>query len=83
MSKRQVAFMDDLLTKRVSQHFRNFHAADSATPRRSFLRSAASVAGLGLSGLCIPGLTQAAPDDEGRGSGKNVLPKSIPGGVSH
>ena len=83
MSKRRLVVSGDgLLSKRISQHLRDFHAADSATPRRSFLRNAASMAGLGISGLCIPGLTQAAPDDEGRGNGKNVLPKPIPGGVS-
>jgi hypothetical protein len=79
MSKRQVASRDDLLNKRISQHFHDFHGAGSATLRRSFLRSAANIAGLGLSGLCISGLAQAAPDG---GNGKSVLPKPIPGGVS-
>jgi len=37
------------------------------------------MAGLGLSGLSISGLAQAAPDS---GNGKSVLPKPIPGGVS-
>jgi hypothetical protein len=82
MSKRLIASWDGFLNKRISQHLRDFHAADSATPRRSFLRSAAGIAGLGVSGLCIPGLTQAAPDDEERGNDKTVLPKPIPGGVS-
>ena len=82
MSKRQVASRDDLLNKRISQHFHDFHGADSATLRRSFLRSAANIAGLGLSGLCISGLAQAAPDNKDVGNGKDVLPKPIPGGVS-
>jgi hypothetical protein len=80
MSKR--ASGDGSLTRRISQHLRDFHAADSATLRRSFLRSAAGIAGLGISGLYLPGRAQAAPDDEGRGNDKSVLPKPIPGGVS-
>ena len=83
MSKKQVASRDELLTKRISQHFREFHAADSATLRRTFLRSAASIAGLGLSsGLCVPKLAQAAPDYGNDDRDKNALPKPIPGGVS-
>ena len=80
MSKTQIASRDDLLRRRISQHFRDFHAADSTTPRRSFLRSAAGIAGLGLSGLGIPGLAQA--DDGDTGKGKSVSPNPIPEGVS-
>jgi hypothetical protein len=85
MSKKQVASREEMLTKRISQHFREFHAADSATLRRTFLRSAASIAGLGLSsGFCVPKLAQAAPDNgnDDDDNVKNVLPKPIPGGVS-
>jgi hypothetical protein len=83
MIKKQVASRDELLTNRISQHFREFHAADSATLRRTFLRSAAGLAGLGLSsGFCLPKLAQAAPNDENDDNDKNVLPKPIPGGVS-
>jgi hypothetical protein len=83
MIKKQGASRDELLTHRISQHFREFHAADSTTLRRTFLRSAASIAGLGLSsGLCIPKLAHAAPDDQNDDNDKNALPKPIPGGVS-
>src|SRR5260370_37400294 len=81
MNKKQVASWDQLLTKGMSE--RTNHGVDSATLRRNFLRSAASIAGLGLSsGLCLPRLAQAAPDDEDGGKGKSVLPNPIPGGVS-
>ena len=80
MTKKQVASRDEnFLTKRIAQHYCEFDAAASATLRRSFLRSAASIAGLGLSGLCIPELAHAARDNE---DDKNILPKPIPGGVS-
>src|SRR6266403_3976883 len=84
MSKKQVATWDEHLTKRISQYFREVDATASATLRRSFLRRAASIAGLGLgSGLCIPERVQAAPGKkEDDGKAKNVLPKPIPGGVS-
>jgi hypothetical protein len=79
MTKKQVAsWRENFLTKRISQHHREFHAAESATLRRSFLRSAASIAGLGLSGLCVPKLAHAADGEDD----KNILPKPIPGGVS-
>jgi hypothetical protein len=81
MSKKQVAPWDEFLAKRISHHFREFHAADSAALRRSFLRSVASIAGLGLSsGLCVTELAQAAPKDGAKA--KSAVPKPIPGGVS-
>jgi len=81
MSKKQVASRDEFLAKRISQQFREFHAADSAILRRSFLRSVASIAGLGLSsGLCITERAQAAPEDNEKA--KSAIPKPIPGGVS-
>ena len=73
---------DRLVSKRITQHFRQFHAADSATLRRSFLRS---MAGLGLaSGLFAPGRVHASPSpgDEGNDKVTAVLPNPIPGGVS-
>ena len=81
MSQKQVSSWDALVAKRMSQHFRQFHAAEAAPGRRSFLRS---MAGLGLSsGLVVPGLVQAAlnQDGGGGGDGSNALPKPIPGGV--
>ncbi len=81
MNKKQIASWDQLLTKGMSE--RTNHGVDSATLRRNFLRSAASIAGLGLStGLCLPRLAQAGTDDEDDGKGKSVLPNPIPGGVS-
>jgi hypothetical protein len=72
MDSKQVASWDMLVARRISQHFRQFHAAESATLRRNFLRT---VAGLGLgSGLLAPRLAEAAPN--------NALPQPIPGGVS-
>jgi len=78
MEKKRIASWDQLVAKRVSQHYREFHAADSATLRRSFLRATASIAGLGLgSGLFKPHPVEAAPDNE-----TTALPEPIPGGVS-
>jgi hypothetical protein len=82
MSHRPLASWDVLIAKRMSQHFRRFHAEEPAPGRRSFLRS---VAGLGLSsGLLVPGLAQAALNQDlgDGGDDDNVLPKPIPGGVS-
>ena len=70
-----------LVAKRMSEHFRRFHAAETAPGRRSFLRS---MAGLGLSsGLLVPGLVQAAlnPGGGGGGDDSDASPKPIPGGV--
>ena len=81
MSSKQLASWDVLVAKRMAQHFRHFHAAETASGRRSFLRS---MAGLGLSsGLLVPGLVQAAlnPGGGGGGDDSNALPKPIPGGV--
>ena len=82
MSQKQLASWDVLVAKRMAQHFRHFHAAETASGRRSFLRS---MAGLGLSsGLLVPGLVQAALNQD-RGDGdddSDALPKPIPGGVS-
>ena len=82
MSQRQDRAWDALVAKRMSEHFRRFHAAETAPGRRSFLRS---MAGLGLSsGLLVPGLVQAALNQD-RGGGEDdgdALPKPIPGGVS-
>ena len=81
MGKKQVASWDEIVRQRMSQ--RTNHGVDSVNLRRNFLRSAASMAGLGLScGLCLPRLAQATPEDEDSGKGKSVLPKPIPGGVS-
>jgi hypothetical protein len=81
MSQQQDRAWDALVAKRMSEHFRRFHAAETAPGRRSFLRS---MAGLGLSsGLLVPGLVQAAlnPGGGGGGDGSNALPKPIPGGA--
>jgi hypothetical protein len=82
MSQKPLASWDVLVAKRMAQHFRHFHAAEPAPGRRSFLRS---MAGLGLSsGLLVPGLVQAALNQD-RGGGEDdgsALPKPIPGGVS-
>ena len=82
MSQKQLASWDVLVAKRMAQHFRHFHAAEPAPGRRRFLRS---MAGLGLSsGLLVPGLVQAALNQD-RGGGEddsNALPKPIPGGAS-
>ena len=81
MSQKQVPSWDALVAKRMSQHFRQFHAAEAAPGRRSFLRS---MAGLGLSsGLLVPGLVQAALNQDGGGGGddSDASPKPIPGGV--
>jgi hypothetical protein len=82
MSQKPVASWDVLVAKRMAQHFRQFHAAEPAPRRRNFLRC---MAGLGLSsGLLVPGLVQAAlnQDRGGGGDDSNALPKPIPGGVS-
>src|ERR1700719_2420018 len=82
MSQKQLASWDVLVAKRMSQHFRQFHAAEPAPGRRSFLRS---MAGLGLSsGLLVPGLVQAAlnQDRGGGGDDSDALPKPIPGGAT-
>jgi hypothetical protein len=70
---------DALVAKRMSSHFRQFHAAEEAPGRRTFLRS---MAALGLSsGLWLQGPVRAAPSQDG-GDDANALPKPIPGGVS-
>jgi hypothetical protein len=81
MSQQQDRAWDELVAKRMSEHFRRFQAAETAPGRRSFLRS---MAGLGLSsGLLVPGLVQAAlnPGGDGGGDDSGALPKPIPGGV--
>jgi hypothetical protein len=82
MSQHQNPVWDDLVSKRISQHFRQFHTTDTATLRRSFLRS---MAGFGLaSGFFTPGRTQASPrpDDDGNDKVATALPNPIPGGAS-
>ena len=80
MRQQQDRAWEALVAKRMSEHFRRFHAAETAPGRRSFLRS---MAGLGLSsGLLVPGLVQAALNPGGGGGDdSNALPKPIPGGV--
>ena len=78
MEKERMASWDQLVAKRVSQHFREFHAADSAALRRSFLRTVAGIAGLGLgSQLLMPHRAEAAHDHD-----NTALPEPIPGGAS-
>jgi hypothetical protein len=81
MSQKKVPTWEALVAKRMSQHFRQFHAAEAAPGRRSFLRT---MAGLGLSsGLLMPGLAQAGLNQD-RGGGEDdgdALPKPIPGGT--
>jgi hypothetical protein len=86
MSQEQVPFWDALVAKRMSQHFRQFHTAEAAPGRRSFLRSMAGL-GLGLgSGLLVPGRVRAASNQDGGGDQDDrhrlALPKPIPGGGS-
>jgi hypothetical protein len=77
MSQMQVLPWEALVAKRMAQHFRQFHGAEAATGRRSFLRS---MAGLGLgSGLLVPGQAPAALYQDGE---DGDMPKPIPGGVS-
>ena len=82
MSQKHVSSWEALVARRMSQHFRQFHARDAVPGRRRFLRT---MAGLSLSsGLLVPGLVQAALNQD-RGGGEddsNALPKPIPGGVS-
>jgi len=74
MDPKQVTSWDMLVARRISQHFRQFHAAEPATLRRNFLRT---MAGLGLgSGLLAPRIAVAEQDSD------NALPQPIPGGVS-
>lgn len=74
MGPKQDAPWDALVARRISQHFRQFHAAEPATLRRNFLRT---MAGLGLtSELLSPRMAEAAPDPD------TALPQPIPGGVS-
>ena len=81
MGHKPVTSWNALVTKRISQHFRQFHAAEPATLRRNFLQT---MAGLSLSsGLLTLGQAQAAPDREDDDEqAKIALPKPIPGGVS-
>lgn len=72
------ASRDESLGIRMSQQ--ELHTTSFATLRRSFLLSAARMAGLGLTGLCIPGRAEGGNDDDG--GGQSVLPKPIAGGVS-
>lgn len=75
---RKSASRDESLGIRMSQQ--ELHTTDFATLRRSFLLSAARMAGLGLTGFCIPGRAEGGNDEDGKG--QNVLPKPIAGGVS-
>lgn len=82
MSQPHDPVWDHLVSKRISQHFRQLHAADSATLRRSFLRC---MAGLGLaSGYFAPEKAQGSPrpGDEGNDNAATAMPNPIPGGAS-
>ena len=79
MSHKQLPAWEALVARRMSQHFRQFHAADAAPGRRRFLRT---MAGLGLSsGLLVPGLVQGALNQNAGGCDDAVLPNPIPGGA--
>jgi len=81
MSQKQLSSWEALVARRMSQHFRQFHAAEAAPGRRSFLRT---MAGLGLSsGLLMPGLAQAALNQNAGGGDDDdaVLPNPILGGA--
>jgi len=71
---------DNLIAKRISQHLQQFHAADSATLRRTFLRG---VAGLGIGSWFLGAQrAQASPRrDDGDEKIATVLPNPIPGGA--
>jgi len=75
MEKKRASSWDQLVARRISQHFRDFHAADSTTLRRNFLRNVAGVAGVGFgAGLLAPSRIKADPT--------TAPPRPIPGGVS-
>ena len=81
MSHKQLPAWEALVARRMSQHFRQFHAADAAPGRRRFLRT---MAGLGLSsGLLVPGLVQGALEQNAGSCDDDdaVLPNPIPGGA--
>ena len=80
MSQKHVSSWEALVARRMSQHFRQFHARDAVPGRRRFLRT---MAGLSLSsGLLVPGLVQALNQNAGGcDDGDAVLPNPIPGGV--
>jgi len=82
MSQKQVSSWEAIVAKRMSQHFRQFHAGEAVSGRRSFFRA---MAGLSLSsGLLVPGLVQGALNHKGGGGDDDddaVLPNPIPGGA--